>query len=61
MNPKAPKTTSANDEILKYNLRKGAGMALGGAALNTQPATMSKSSKPPIKKRKKKKKVQGGC
>jgi sulfur-carrier protein adenylyltransferase/sulfurtransferase len=61
MNPEAPKTTSSNEEILKYNLRKGAGMALGGAAVNTAPATMSKSSKPPIKRRKKKKGVQGGC
>ncbi|MCK5730451.1 MAG: rhodanese-like domain-containing protein [Draconibacterium sp.] len=61
MNPEAPKSTSPNDEILKYNLRKGAGMALGGAAVNTQPSTMAKSSKPPITKRKKKKKVQGGC
>ncbi len=61
MNPKALKTTSPNEEILKYNLRKGAGMALGGAAVNTAPATMTKSSKPPIKRRKKKKGVQGGC
>ncbi|NOR74423.1 MAG: hypothetical protein GQ525_04620 [Draconibacterium sp.] len=61
MNPEAPKSTSPNDEILKYNLRKGAGMALGGAAVNTAPSTMTKSSKPPITKRKKKKRVQGGC
>jgi len=61
MNPEAPKSTSSNEEILKYNLRKGAGMALGGAAVNTQPSTMTRSSKPPITKRKKKKKVQGGC
>lgn len=61
MNPEAPKSTSPNEEILKYNLRKGAGMALGGAAVNTQPSTMVKSSKPPITKRKKKKKVVGGC
>ena len=61
MNPEAPKTTSPNEEIIKYNLRKGAGMALGGAAVNAQPTTMVKSSKPPISKRKKKKKVQGGC
>ncbi|MBT3384255.1 MAG: rhodanese-like domain-containing protein [Prolixibacteraceae bacterium] len=61
MNPEAPKSTSSNEEILKYNLRKGAGMALGGAAVNTQPSTMAKSSKPPITKRKKKKRVVGGC
>jgi rhodanese-related sulfurtransferase len=62
MNPEAPKTGSPNEEILKYNLRKGAGMALGGgAAVDTQPTTVTKSAKPPITKRKKKKKVQGGC
>jgi rhodanese-related sulfurtransferase len=62
MNPEAPKTGSPNEEIIKYNLRKGAGMALGGgAAVSTQPAAVAGSSKPPITKRKKKKKVQGGC
>jgi rhodanese-related sulfurtransferase len=62
MNPEAPKSGSPNEEILKYNLRKGAGMALGGAAAaSTQPTTVTSSAKPPITKRKKKKKVQGGC
>lgn len=62
MNPEAPNTGSPNEEFLKYNLRKGAGMALGGAAaVSTQPVATSGSPKPPITKRKKKKKVQGGC
>ncbi|MCF6357653.1 MAG: rhodanese-like domain-containing protein [Draconibacterium sp.] len=61
MNPEKPASTSPDEEIAKYNFRKGAGAALGGAAVNTQPSTMKKSSKPPISKRKKKKKVQGGC
>lgn len=61
MNPEAPKTGSPNEEIIKYNLRQGAGMALGGAAVSAQPTTVNKSAKPPITKRKKKKAVQGGC
>ncbi len=61
MNPEAPAEGSPNEEIIKYNLRKGAGMALGGEAVNAAPATVSKSAKPPITKRKKKKAVQGGC
>lgn len=62
MNPEAPESGSPNEEILRYNLRKGAGMALGGAAaVSTQPTTVTSSAKPPITKRKKKKKVQGGC
>ena len=62
MNPEAPKAGSPNEEIIKYNLRQGAGMALGGAAaVSEQPATISSGSKPPITKRTKKKKVQGGC
>ncbi len=61
MNPEAPKTGSPNEEIIKYNLRKGAGMALGGAAIETQTTTKAAGPKPPIAKRKKKKSVQGGC
>lgn len=62
MNPEAPKNTSPNEEILKYNLRKGAGMALGGEAPETTlPQSTPDSPKPPVKKRKTKKRVQGGC
>lgn len=61
MNPEAPKGTSPNEEIMKYNLRKGAGMALGGAAVAAPSTTVKSSAKPPITKRKTKKKVQGGC
>ena len=62
MNPEEPATGSPNEEIIKYNLRKGAGMALGGAAIVSGQSTTSTSSvKPPIAKREKKKKVQGGC
>lgn len=61
MSPEAPDEQSPNEEIAKYNFRKGAGAALGGASLEaTNPAPM-KSAKPPITKRNKKKTVQGGC
>lgn len=61
MNPDEPTSTSPNEEIAKYNFRKGAGMALGGAAVTSQPSASVKSPVPPVSKRKKKKKVQGGC
>lgn len=63
MNPEVPATTSANEEFAKYDLRKGAGMALGGAAETTQPAAAvaTGSAKPPIQKKATKKKVAGGC
>ncbi len=62
LNPEAPASTSPNEEILKYNLRKGAGMALGGEAAETAPAIGAPSApKPPVQKRATKKPVQGGC
>lgn len=62
LNPEAPASTSPNEEILKYNLRKGAGMALGGEADETTPAMEAPSApKPPVQKRDAKKRVQGGC
>ena len=63
MNPEVPPTTSPNEEMAKYDLRKGAGMALGGAAETTQPAAAAAGggAKPTIQKKDKKKKVQGGC
>lgn len=63
MNPDVPPTSSPNEEFAKYDLRKGAGMALGGAAEITQPAAAvaAGSAKPPIQKIAKKKKVAGGC
>lgn len=63
MNPKVPPSTSPNEEMAKYDLRKGAGMALGGAAETTQPSAgaAGEGTKPPIQKKDKKKKVQGGC
>jgi rhodanese-related sulfurtransferase len=62
MNPEVPPTTSPNEEFAKYDLRKGAGMALGGAAETVQPtATATGGVKPPIQKKQTKKKVAGGC
>lgn len=62
LNPEAPASTSPNEEILKYNLRKGAGMALGGEAAETTPAIdVPSAPKPPVQKRETKKRVQGGC
>lgn len=63
MNPEVPPTTSPNEEFAKYDLRKGAGMALGGAAEITQPssAITTGGAKPPVQKKEKKKKVAGGC
>ena len=60
MNPAAPGSTSPNEEIAKYDFRKGASQALGGGALiesSGQPAP----ALPKIAPRPKKKKVQGGC
>lgn len=61
MNPEVPAETNPNEEIAKYNFRKGAGAALGGASLEPSTTAPVKSSKPPIAKKKKKKSVQGGC
>lgn len=63
LNPEVPPATSPNEEFAKYDLRKGAGMALGGAAETTQPAAAvaTGGAKPPIQKKQTKKKVAGGC
>jgi rhodanese-related sulfurtransferase len=61
MNPEAPSATSPDEEIAKYNFRKGAGATLGGASVEVESSLPVKASKPPIKKRNQKKTVQGGC
>jgi len=61
MDPKAPASTSPDDEIAKYDFRKGASMALGGGAVSSTNSTKKSSSKPVIKRRKKKKRAAGGC
>lgn len=61
MNPQAPKSVLADDEIAKYDFRKGASMALGGGSMVAIGSKANNTPKPKIKKRKKKKKVAGGC
>jgi len=61
MNPTPPESTSPNEEVAKYDFRKGAGMAFGGEAavetIQPQPAP----ELPKIAPRPQKKRVQGGC
>ncbi len=61
MNPKKPAQTASDDELAKYDFRKGAGMALGGGTVATNDAPTKTTNKPPLKKRPKKKRVAGGC
>jgi sulfur-carrier protein adenylyltransferase/sulfurtransferase len=63
MNPSAPASTSPDEEIAKYDFRKGASAALGGGAAENSPAGGSDLKVPakPIIKKDTKKKVQGGC
>lgn len=60
MNPTPPSATSPDEEIAKYDFRKGASQALGGGAVvesSSQPAP----ELPKIAPRPQKKRVQGGC
>ena len=62
LNPKAPASTSPDEEIARYDFRKGAGMALGGGgAVVNSKSDKKKSPKPVIKRKKKKKRAAGGC
>ena len=61
MNPEAPAITSPNEEIAKYNFRKGAGMKLGGGTDVASQETQAVTSLPKITPRPKKKRTQGGC
>lgn len=60
MNPVPPSQVSPDEEIAKYNFRKGASQALGGGT-ETNTATTSVTTKPIITKKKDKKRVAGGC
>jgi rhodanese-related sulfurtransferase len=61
MNPQAPSSTSPDEEIAKYNFRKGASMALGGAELETNTSDIKVPAAPIINKKPEKKRVAGGC
>jgi len=64
LNPQKPSATSPDEEFLKYDLRKGAGMALGGGA-EIDKTDNTKNSLPSVKPAvipvAKKKKAAGGC
>jgi rhodanese-related sulfurtransferase len=60
MNPIKPGSTSPNEEIAKYDFRKGAGQALGGGAIMESSSQVAPEL-PKIAPRTKKKKAQGGC
>ena len=61
LNPTAPSPFSADDEIAKYEFRKGASQYFGGAVKSSSAQPKSKTSKPKIKRKKKKKAPDGGC
>lgn len=61
MNPEAPSQTSPDEEIAKYNFRKGASQALGGGDLQQNEAPIVAPPKPIIKKKPERKRVSGGC
>ncbi len=61
LNPTPPESTSPNEEIAKYDFRKGAGQALGGGAAVQTNSSQAAPALPKIAPRPKKKRVQGGC
>jgi rhodanese-related sulfurtransferase len=63
LNPQVPPSTNADEELAKYDFRKGAGQALGGGAQATSPAASSvaKGNKPGVVPKPVKKKASGGC
>lgn len=61
LNPQSPKSTDQNDEIAKYDFRKGASQYFGGATISVASSSPSTTKKPIIKRKKKKKTPEGGC
>jgi rhodanese-related sulfurtransferase len=63
MNPSSPSSTSPDEELAKYDFRKGASMVLGGGVTENTSVRESNGNTPakPIIKKDTKKKVQGGC
>jgi rhodanese-related sulfurtransferase len=61
LNPQAPATVMADDEIAKYDFRKGASQALGEGNTIENKDNADNTPKPVIKKKVKKKRVAGGC
>ena len=64
LNPEAPAQTSPNDELAKYDFRKGASQALGGSSVASQttaPSGAAPALKNIVPKGEKKKRAAGGC
>jgi rhodanese-related sulfurtransferase len=64
LNPTAPPSTSPNDDLARYDFRRGASQALGGGELSStqsQSSDETKAKVPGPKPAGKKKKVAGGC
>jgi len=61
MNPEAPDQTSPDEEIARYNFRKGASQALGGGNIEKNEVDIKVPPKPVIKKKSDRKRVSGGC
>lgn len=62
MHPEAPPSTSPDEEIAKYNFRKGAGMQLGGSSVvAAESQSITSPTLPKITPRPKKKRAKGGC
>lgn len=61
VNPSPPSSLSPNEEFARYEFRKGASQALGGAELVPLTEEKTKPVLPPIRPREKKQMVQGGC
>ncbi|NOZ07723.1 MAG: rhodanese-like domain-containing protein [FCB group bacterium] len=62
LNPQKPGAAVSDDELARYDFRKGASQALGGGIQTASPAVdKPKKAKPPVKRRKKKKAPEGGC
>lgn len=61
MNPEKPSDISPNEEIARYQFRKGANQVLSGEAVTSNQSSSTDKPKPPIIRTKKKKRVEGGC
>lgn len=63
LNPQVPPSTSPDEEIAKYDFRKGVSQTLGGGAQTTSSAanTPAQGNKPGVVPKPMKKKASGGC
>jgi len=62
LNPASPSQINADDEIAKYNFRKGASQYFGSGDNNSEKKpSKTKINKPKIKRKKKKKAPNGSC